>query len=135
MVGQVGSTGGFVGLAEIAPWWEGSHSPCAIVKTTPNVRVKHLSRRAAFINLASPGDNPTARSRGKRKDQTPRERGYFLDLKTLAAALTSQSHSLDSLAAFLEIPGKTDFRDFGREIDGEFIRYAVNERRSRGNAT
>jgi hypothetical protein len=48
--------------------------------------------------------------------KTTRERGFFLDLKTLAAALTSTPHSLDSLAEFLEVPRKTSFQDFGREI-------------------
>jgi hypothetical protein len=48
-------------------------------------------------------------------------------LKTLAAALTSKSHSLDSLAEFLEVPRKTPFQDFGREIDAEFIGYAMND--------
>jgi hypothetical protein len=93
--------------------------------TSPNLRVKHLSRRAAFINFATEGESPTARSRRKRNEKSQRERGYFLDLKTLAAALTSQSHSLDSLAQFLEVPGKTKFQDFDREIDAEFIRYAL----------
>ena len=83
----------------------------------PNLRVKHLSRRAAFINFAYAGEQPTARSRRTRKERTARERGFFLDLKTLAAALTSKSHSLDSLAEFLEVPRKTPFHDFGREID------------------
>ena len=93
----------------------------------PNRRVKHLSRRAAFINFAYAGEQPTARSRLNRKEKTARERGFFLDLKTLAAALTSTSHSLDSLAEFLELPRKISFQNFGREIDGEFIRYALND--------
>jgi hypothetical protein len=93
----------------------------------PNLRVKHLSRRAAFINFASAGENATARSRRNRKEKTPSERGFFLDLKTLAAALTSTSHTLDSLAEFLEVPRKISFQDFGREIDAEFIHYALND--------
>jgi hypothetical protein len=77
-----------------------------------NVRIKHLSRRAAFINSA----RPTA------------ERGFFLDLRTLAAALTSQSHSLDSLARSLNTAtAKAKFSDFGRDIDEEFISYAIDD--------
>ena len=77
-----------------------------------NLRVKHLSRRASFINFARPSP----------------ERGFFLDLKTLAAALTSQSHTLDSLAKLLktETP-KAKFSDFGRDIDEEFISYAIDD--------
>lgn len=89
----------------------------------PNVRVKHISRRMGFINFADPGGNPDTRQRRGAYD--PKTRGFFLDLKTLAAALTSESHSLDSLAEFLEVPGKVKFDDFGRLIDAEFIRYAL----------
>jgi len=85
----------------------------------PNLRVKHVTRRMAFINFADPGAHPK-RSRADRHT-----RGFFLDLKTLAAALTSKSHSLDSLAKFLEMPSKIPFQDFGRAIDAEFIGYAL----------
>jgi hypothetical protein len=77
-----------------------------------NVRIKHLSRRASFINFARPTD----------------ERGFFLDLRTLAAALTSQSHTLDSLAEALNTTTKkAKFSDFGRDIDEEFISYAIDD--------
>jgi hypothetical protein len=77
-----------------------------------NVRIKHLSRRAAFINFA----------------RRSAERGFFLDLRTLAAALTSQSHTLDSLARLLKTTTtKAKFSDFGRDIDEEFISYAIDD--------
>jgi hypothetical protein len=84
----------------------------------PNVRIKPLSRRAAFINFAAPSDAPT----GERAS-----RGFFLDLKTLAAALTSKSFKLASLAEHLGVPAKGDFKDFGRKIDRTFIQYAVQD--------
>ena len=86
----------------------------------PNVRVRHLSRKAAFINFAAPDENPE----GARIS-----RGYFLDLKTLAGALTSKSFTLDRLAKFLDLPGKTPFRDFARKIDREYIEYAAQRLR------
>jgi hypothetical protein len=77
-----------------------------------NVRIKHLSRRASCINFAQPGT----------------ERGFFLDLKTLAAALTSQSRKLDSLARLLKTTTrKAKFEDYDRDIDEEFISYAIDE--------
>ena len=77
-----------------------------------NVRVKHLSRRASFMNFA----RPTA------------ERGFFLDLKTLAAALTSQSHTLDSLARLLKTTTrKAKFSDYDRDMNEEFISYAIDD--------
>jgi hypothetical protein len=90
----------------------------------PNVKVKHLNRRMAFMNFADPGSHPNRRKRDPADAHT---RGFFLDLKTLAAALTSESHTLDSLAKFLEVPGKIKFEDFERPIDAEFIRYAVTD--------
>jgi hypothetical protein len=93
-----------------------SHNPSA-----GNVRVKHLSRRAAFINFA--GEAPS-------EDGAPPtvERGFFVDLRTLSAALTSQSHTLDSLATLLKTATrKAKFSDFGRDIDEEFITYAIDD--------
>ena len=87
--------------------------PLSEKESRPNLRVKHLTRRMAWINFAYPSDNPTQYRRRKRDDTKPRTRGFFLDLKTLAAALTSKSHSLDSLAEFLEVPGKIPFDDCG----------------------
>ena len=57
----------------------------------PRVRIKHLSARASLIDFARPGKNETARSSRKRDQETPAHRGYFCDVKTLAAALTSLS--------------------------------------------
>jgi hypothetical protein len=88
-----------------------------------NVRVKHLSRRAAFINFASPGEAPSGDG-----DPLYTGRGFFVDLRTLAAALTSQSYTLDSLAKLLKTAtSKAKFSDFGRDIDKEFISYAIDD--------
>jgi hypothetical protein len=88
-----------------------------------NVRIKHLSRRASFINFARPGEAPSRNGR-----TIPPERGFFLDLRTLAAALTSQSHTLKSLAKHLKTTTqKAEFEDFGRPIDAEMIAYAIQD--------
>ena len=64
----------------------------------PNIRVKHLSQRAAFINFAGKGS----------ADVSP-DRGFFVDVKTLAASLLGQSHSVASLSALLKTtPKPTD---------------------------
>src|ERR1700678_3644655 len=55
------------------------------------------------------------------------QRGNFLDVKTLAAALTSKSHPLETLADYLGVKHKGKFTDFARPIDAEFIDYAVND--------
>jgi hypothetical protein len=53
------------------------------------------------------------------------ERGTFLDVKTLAAALTAKSHSLKSLANALGVERKKDFDEFEGPLTEEFIEYAV----------
>jgi hypothetical protein len=54
----------------------------------PNVRIKHLSARASLFSFAAPPKSRDGRSIRKRKMKTPPRRGYFVDVKTLAATLT-----------------------------------------------
>ncbi len=96
------------------------------LETRPLVRVKHLSRRAAFINFAVPRQQPETSGAGS-GDDTSASRGFFLDLKTLSAALTSYSFTLDRLAKFLGVGRKNPFKDFGRKIDRQFAQYAAQD--------
>ncbi len=96
-------------------------------KDRPNLRIKHLSRRAAFINFTQPGKQVTPRNIRKKGNARRGERGFFLDLKTLAAALTSNSHSLQSLARFLGVAEKSDGGDYGRSIDAALIAYGLQD--------
>ena len=97
-------------------------------KHWPRLRVKHVSRRIAFIDFAAPGKQSTARSGRQRGEKNLVERGTFLDLATLAAALTSSNHTLKSLASLLGTNHqKSPIDDFGRRIDAELIAYAIND--------
>ena len=93
----------------------------------PWLRFKHRNGRSAFFQFAKPAQQEAARSERRRGQRVQFQRGNFLDVKTLAAALTSTSHSLKSLALHLGVQRKGDFADFGRPIDAEFIDYAVND--------
>jgi hypothetical protein len=93
----------------------------------PWLRIKHRNSRSAFFKFAKPAQQEAARSERRRGQRGQFQRGNFLDVKTLAAALTSTSHSLKSLAQHLGVRRKGDFTDFGRPIDAEFIDYAVND--------
>jgi hypothetical protein len=94
-------------------------------KRTPSVRVKHLSRRAALIDFAVPAKQETPRGMRKRGGKTPHHRGYFVDIKTLAAALTSKSHSLQSLCHFLETKTQKQASDaHGEAITEGYLGYA-----------
>jgi hypothetical protein len=81
----------------------------------------------AFFKFTKPAHQEAARSQRRLGERVQFQRGNFLDVKTLAAALTSTSHSLKSLAKHLGVQRKGDFTDFDRPIDPEFIDYAVND--------
>jgi hypothetical protein len=72
----------------------------------PRIQIKHLSRRAAMIRFTAPARQRTPR--GMRKhSKVPVRRGFFVDVKTVGAALTSRPNdTLASLAAFLEVPSR-----------------------------
>jgi hypothetical protein len=93
----------------------------------PFLRIKHLNSRSAFFRFAKPAQQETARSQRRRGERVQFQRGNFLDVKTLAAALTSKSHRLETLADYLGVKHKGKFDDFARPIDAEFIDYAVND--------
>ena len=46
----------------------------------------------------------TPRSQTRQRKSPGPDRGYFVDVKTLAAALTSRSHSLASLSDLPKVP-------------------------------
>lgn len=82
----------------------------------PNIRIKHLSQRASFIQFTGKDAN----------DKAP-DRGYFIDVKTLAAALTSASHSLQSLTKLLGVTSKEPLDDYGGPLTPEMIAYGLND--------
>ena len=82
----------------------------------PRVRVKHLSQRAAFINFG-----------GKDGDDHDPDKGFFVDVKTLAAALTGQSHSLKSLAKLLKTRRKSKFDAFDGPVTPMMVLYGMRD--------
>lgn len=91
----------------------------------PSVRVKHLSARAALIDFAAPAKQQTPRGMRKRGLTVRPHRGFFVDLKTLAAALTSRNFSLGSLAKFLGTPTqKHETEEHGGPITEAYLDYA-----------
>jgi hypothetical protein len=106
----------------------------------PPVAVKHLSQRSALIRFT--GDRPVKELKEDQEqdddpddnvvDETEEEagpdRGYFVDMKTLAAALTSKSHSLASLSALLKVPTpKEESDEHGRTLTPEYVRYGLRD--------
>lgn len=97
-------------------------------KTHPPVQVKHLSRRAALIRFAATRRQCTPHGQRRRGLWVPARRGYFVDVKTLAAALTARTFSLGSLAKFLGLSeGKLTTDQHGGLLTEDYLRYAVRD--------
>ncbi len=102
----------------------------------PRVAVKHLSQKAALIRFT--GEKPE-KGKGEDEDIDPSvphesevpadpDRGYFVDVKTLAAALLSSSHSLESLSELLDVSTKKGEADeHGGPLTPEYVRYGLND--------
>jgi len=82
----------------------------------PRIRVKHLSQRASFFSFSG----------ADRRDRSP-DRGYFCDVKTLAATMTSASHSLASLAKLLGTTQKSNVDGFDGPLTSELVHYGIND--------
>lgn len=97
-------------------------------KIYPNVRIKHMSRKAASISFAAPMRQPDGRGHRNRGLKTGIRRGHFIDVKTLANAIFARGFSLSSLSRFLAVPNpKLDFDDFAGPVTEEMVRYAVRD--------
>ncbi len=91
----------------------------------PHVQVKHLNAKASVMEFTVPGEPKTSRSRRKRAEKTPPDRGHFCDVRTLAAALTSRSHSLESLTKLLKVgTQKASTEPHGERLTETYIDYA-----------
>ena len=104
----------------------------------PAVAVKHLSQRSALIRFT--GDRPATETPAddelgddeegadETEEKTGPDRGYFVDVKTLAAALTSKSHSLTSLSALLKVPTpKKESDEHGGALTPDYVRYGLRD--------
>jgi hypothetical protein len=93
----------------------------------PHVQIKHLSGRAAFIQFTTPtkrNDNP----RDRREGRTIVRRGSFVDVRTIAGALLSQSFSLEGLAGHLKTETqKAKTEEHGGVLTEEYLSYAVTD--------
>lgn len=97
-------------------------------KIYPNVRVKHMSQKAASISFAAPMRQPDGRGHRNRGLKTGIRRGHFVDVKTLANAIFARGFSLSSLSRFLAVPNpKLDFDDFAGPVTEDMVRYAVRD--------
>jgi hypothetical protein len=94
----------------------------------PKIQIKSLNPRAALTELTAPSTQSTPRSHRKKRHSSATNRGYFVDVKTLAAALTSRSHSLESLTKALDTPTKkVESQHHGEELTFAYLDYARSD--------
>jgi hypothetical protein len=97
-------------------------------QTRPTIQIRHLNNHCSFIRFTIPASrSPEQRSRERGHDNVG-FRGAFIDVRTLAAALTGGSHSLKSLAKLLNTPHqKSEVDDYGATITTELLDYVQND--------
>ncbi|TLG78142.1 hypothetical protein [Methylocystis sp. B8] len=101
----------------------------------PAIAVKHLSQRAAMIRFTglrkddeTEEDDIDPDAPHESEEKADPDRGYFVDVKTLAGALLSGSHSLASLSELLSIETrKVESEEHGGPLTKEYIRYGLND--------
>jgi hypothetical protein len=94
----------------------------------PRVQVKHLSAKAALIQFTKPRRQINGRGMRNRRLRASERRGAFMDVKTQAAAHTSRSFSLATLADYLETEHrKHTTEQHGGPLTEEYIAYAVQD--------
>jgi hypothetical protein len=96
-------------------------------KRMPAIQIKHLSQKASLIRFAAPFRRRDSRSARKRGG-VPVRRGFFVDCKTLGAALFAKSFTLKSLSKELKVKHeKLSTDEYGGPITAEFLEYAVGD--------
>ena len=94
----------------------------------PCIQIKTLNPSASIVELTAPRRQDTGRSQRKKEDATPANRGFFTDVKTLAKAVTSRAHSLESLCAALETPTqKVGSQEHGAPLSSGYLDYARSD--------
>jgi hypothetical protein len=94
----------------------------------PPVQVKHLSKYVSIIRFAAPFVSPNSRSQLKHGKRNPHKRGYFLELRALAAALFSRSFTLAKLAEFLGVNhAKLETDHHGKPLTRQYLEYAERD--------
>lgn len=93
-------------------------------KSEPRVRIKHLSAVAALIDFAKPFKQLRGKGSRNRDVDVPHNRGCFIDVKTIAAALLSKRFKLATLAEFLKVTEKRETEEHGGPITSDYLDYA-----------
>lgn len=110
-----GKNHGGLSLILSAPSPESAHRER---KHRARVVIKHLDSKAAFISFGKPmnpddDDLIPEGSKNRQPDRTYAWRGRFVDLRTLAFALSGEAYSLDGACKAFGVEGKSDSGGYG----------------------
>ena len=88
----------------------------------PNIQIKHLSARVSLIRFTTRPGRIAGRGMRRRKFRIPPQPGYFIDVRTFAAAITSRSFSLAGLADFLGTETrKSETDEHGKSVTRDYL--------------
>lgn len=94
----------------------------------PRIRVKHVSSRMAFIEFGRVSRKLTPEGQRKRGLSVPHPRGFFVDVRTLAAGLLSGGWSLERLCEALDTATrKADADAHGADLTPAYVRYCMTD--------
>lgn len=94
----------------------------------PNIQIKHLNNRVSLIRFTTRPGFIAGRGMRRRKLKPRPRPGYFIDVRTLAAALTSRSFDLSGLAEFLQTKKrKLNTAEHGQAVTGNYLTYACQD--------
>jgi hypothetical protein len=80
----------------------------------PNIVIKSIDSKRSFIKFNNVMPRNKGNNRG-RKGRSRTYRGRFLDLRTLAFAMTGESHSLSSACKYFKVDGgKSEMEEHGK---------------------
>ena len=94
-------------------------------KWHPRIQIKHLSSSVSLVRFTTRAGQITGRGMRKRQFKPVPRPGYFVDIRTLAAALTSHHGSLDSVAKLLGTQNqKSKAEKHGAALNAKYLEYA-----------
>ena len=97
-------------------------------KLRPNIAIKHINSRMASFRFVGLFVQRTGRGMRRRKISVPFERGTFIDVRTLAAALLSKSFSLGKLSEHLKVDHpKLETDEHGGPLTEDYLDYAMGD--------
>lgn len=94
----------------------------------PGLRIRKLSSTLSLFDFACPWEAGLVDDETGEHSKPPKHPGYFIELRSIAAALTSRKHTLASLCRAVKTrTQKSDSGGHGQALTREYLAYAAND--------